>query len=92
MGFLTDLLLLPIMGPVKGLAFIAEQIQEAAEAGLLDEDQIQAELMTLEMRRATGEVSDEEYEEYQATLLEYLEAMRQYREYEQNPDAVDDES
>lgn len=91
MGLLTDLLLFPIMGPVKGLAFIAERVQEAAEAGLVDEDQVRAELMTLELRRATGEISDEEYEEYETTLLEYLEAIRLYREQALDEETYGDE-
>lgn len=80
MGFLTDLLLFPIMGPVRGVAFIAQQVQEAAEAGLLDEDQVQAELLSLSLQHATGEISDAEYEGYETELLDILDAMRVYRE------------
>lgn len=80
MGFLTDLLLFPLLGPVKGVAFIAEQVQAAAEAGLLDEDQVQGELMSLSMRHAMGGMSDEEYEAAETELLEILNAMRIYRE------------
>jgi hypothetical protein len=80
MGLLTDLLLLPITGPVKGLAFIAQQVQDAAEAGLLDENQVQAELLSLSMQRDAGQISDEEYDAYEAELLELLDAMRIYRE------------
>jgi hypothetical protein len=80
MGLLTDLLLLPITGPVKGLAFIAQQVQDAAEAGLLDENQVQAELLSLSMQRDAGQISDEEYDAYEAELLELLDSMRIYRE------------
>jgi uncharacterized membrane protein len=80
MGFLTDLLLFPIMGPVRGVAFIAQQVQEAAEAGLLDEDQVQAELLSLSLRHATGEISEEEYAAAETELLGILDAMRIYRE------------
>ena len=80
MGLLTDLLLLPIMGPVKGIAFIAQQVQDAAEAGLVDENQVQAELLTLSMQRDAGQISEEEYEAYETELLDLLDAMRIYRE------------
>lgn len=80
MGLLTDLLLLPITGPVKGLAFIAQQVQDAAEAGLVDENQVQAELLALSMQRDAGEISDAEYEAYETELLDLLDAMRIYRE------------
>jgi hypothetical protein len=80
MGFLTDLLLFPIMGPVRGVAFIAQQVQEAAEAGLLDEDQVQAELLSLSLRQATGEISEEEYAVAETELLGILDSMRIYQE------------
>lgn len=80
MGLLTDLLLLPITGPVKGLAFIAQQVLDAAEAGLVDENQVQGELMTLSMQRDAGQISEEEYEAYETELLDLLDAMRIYRE------------
>lgn len=89
MGFLTDLLLFPIMGPVRGVAFIAQQVQEAAEAGLLNEDQVQAELLSLSLRRATGEISETEYEEYETELLDILDAMRVYRESMQETESGD---
>jgi Gas vesicle protein G len=80
MGLLTNLLLFPLMGPVHGVAFIARQVQEAAEAGLLDEDQVQAELLSLSMQHAAGDISDIEYEEYETELLDILDAMRIYQE------------
>jgi outer membrane protein TolC len=89
MGLLTDLLLLPIMGPVKGIAFIAQQVQDAAEAGLVDEDQVQAELLTLSMQRNTGEISEAEYEAYETELLDLLDAMRIYKESMMDPEALE---
>jgi hypothetical protein len=80
MGLLTNLLLFPLMGPLHGMAFIAQQVQEAAEAGLLDEDQVQAELLSLSMQHAAGNISDDEYEAYETELLDILDAMRVYRE------------
>ena len=88
MGLLTNLLLLPIMGPLKGIEFIARQVQEAAEAGLVDEDQVQAELLTLSMQRATGEISEAEYEAYETELLDLLDAMRIYKESQLDPGAM----
>ncbi len=91
MGFLTDLLLFPLMGPVRGVAFIAGQVQEAAEAGLLDEDQVQGELMSLSMQHAIGEISDADYEAAETELLEMLDAMRIYRESMMEEDEWDGE-
>lgn len=92
MGLLTDLLLLPIMGPVKGMAFIAQQVQDAAEAGLVNEEEVQAELLSLSMQRDTGEISEAEYEAYEAELLDLLEAMRMYKESMMDSGGVDHEA
>lgn len=91
MGLLTNLLLFPLMGPVHGVAFIARQVQEAAEAGLLDEDQVQAELLSLSMQHAAGGLSDAEYEAYETELLDILDAMRVYRESMMEAEPWDDD-
>ena len=88
MGLLTDLLLLPLMGPLKGMAFIAQQVQDAAEAGLVDEEEVQAELLSLSMQRDAGQISEEEYEAYETELLDLLEAMRIYKEAMMDPEAM----
>lgn len=80
MGLLSGLLLLPITGPVRGLQFVLEQIQAHVDAELLDDGRLQAELMTLSMRHELGEISDAEYEEQEAVLLDELNAIRAYRE------------
>jgi len=80
MSLLLDLLLLPVMGPVRGVAFIAEQVQEVAEAELLNEDQIQGELLSLSLQRDMGMISAAEYDEFEVALLVQLEAIRVYKE------------
>jgi hypothetical protein len=55
-------------------------VRGEAEVGLLDEDQVQAELLSLSMQHAAGDISDIEYEEYETELLDILDAMRIYRE------------
>jgi hypothetical protein len=80
MGLLSGLLLLPITGPVKGLQFIIEQIQEEAQAAMLDERRVQAELIDLSLRFDQGEMSEAEFEEREAALLERLNAIVAYKE------------
>ena len=80
MGLLSGLLLLPITGPVHGLQFILEQIQAQVDAELLDDGRMQAELMALSMRHELGEISDAEYDEQEAVLLDELNAIRAYKE------------
>lgn len=80
MGLISGLLLLPITGPVRGLQFIIEQIQAEADAALLDQGRIQAELANLSLAHDLGEVSDEEYLAREAELLAYLNAVRAHEQ------------
>ena len=62
MGLLSDLLLLPVMGPVRGLRFIAEQVQ--------------AELIRLSVQRDLGQISEDEYAAQEEALLEQLNVLQ----------------
>jgi Gas vesicle protein G len=80
MGLLSDVLLLPITGPVRGLRCIAEQIKEQVDAELdpqLEAEQVQAEIIRLSMRRDLGQISEDEYAAQETALLEQLNALLQ---------------
>ena len=79
MGLLTDVLLLPITGPVRGLRFIAEQVKEQADAERDPRrraEQVQGELIELSVRRDLGQISEDEYAAQEAALLEQLNALQ----------------
>ena len=79
MGLLTDVLLLPITGPIRGLRFIAEQVKDQVDA---ERDparrvqQVQAELIRLSVRRDLGQISEDEYAAQEEDLLAQLNALR----------------
>jgi hypothetical protein len=75
-GLITGLLTLPL-APVRGTVWLAERIQEQAEAELYDEDVIRAQLMEIEAARETGEISEEEATRAEDQLLERLIAARE---------------
>ena len=77
MGFLTNLLTFPVLGPIKGVIWIAEQVTEQAEKELYDEDKVRGQLMELELRYDLGEVSEEEYLAAEEVLLERLKVARE---------------
>jgi len=77
MGFLIDLLTFPVMGPIKGVVWIAEKVAEEADKKLYDEDAVRGQLMELELRYDLGEISEEEYLEAEDTLLERLRVIRE---------------
>jgi hypothetical protein len=78
-GLLSNLLLFPITGPIHGLKFVLEQIQAQVDAQVLDEGQVTADLMAIGLQHEMGEISDEEYAEQEAALLEQLNAIRAYK-------------
>jgi len=77
-GLITGLLTLPL-APVRGTIWIAEQIAAEAERELGDESSIRRRLAEAERRYELGELSLEEYEAVEDTLLERLEHLRELR-------------
>jgi hypothetical protein len=75
-GLISGLLTLPL-APVRGTVWLAERIQEQAEAELYDEDAIRARLMEIEAAREAGEISEEEATQAEDHLLERLIAARE---------------
>ena len=71
MGFFTGLLTLPL-APVRGVAWVAEQVTEEAERQLYDEDRIRAELLQLELDAEDGAIDEEEQREREDELFDRL--------------------
>jgi len=77
MDFVFDLLTSPVLGPIRGVHWLATKVTEAAEAELLDEDRVRNKLLELQMRFDMGEISEEEYDEQEKVLVEQLNAIRE---------------
>jgi gas vesicle protein GvpG len=71
MGLLTGLLGLPV-APVRGVVWLAEQIQDEAEAQYYDPARIRAELDRVEQLRRSGELPERECAELEDELLQRL--------------------
>lgn len=80
MGLISGVLLFPVMGPVRGFRFILERLRDEAEAVLRDEGRAFAELIDLGLRHDAGQISDGDYAEQEADLLERLSSIRDYRD------------
>jgi hypothetical protein len=72
MGLITGLITLPL-APVRGVAWIGEQIAEEADRQLDPEARIRRELSRLQVEHELGDLSDEEFERREDELLEQLE-------------------
>ena len=79
MGLILDLLAFPLMGPVKGLVWVAEKVAEQAENELYNADKVRGQLMELELRLDLGEITEEEYLEAEEFLLERLRIIQERR-------------
>jgi hypothetical protein len=72
MGLITGLITLPL-APVRGVAWIGEQIAEEADRQLDPEARLRRELGRLQVEYELGDLSEEEFERREDELLEQLE-------------------
>ena len=68
MGLIAGLLTLPL-APVRGTAWIAQQLLEQAERELDADEQLRQRLEALQIRLELGEIDAEEYEREEQELL-----------------------
>jgi hypothetical protein len=71
MGLFTGLLTLPL-APVRGVAWVAEQVADELERQLYDEDSIRRELLQLELDHEDGLIGDEERRMKEEELMQRL--------------------
>ena len=76
MGFFTGLVTLPL-APVRGAAWVAEQVADEADRQLYDEEQIRREMLQLELDSDDGEIGEEERAEMEDALLDRLAIARE---------------
>jgi Gas vesicle protein G len=71
-GLITGLLTLPL-APVRGVAWVAEQVALEAEREADDATRARRELAQLEMELELGRIDEREYERREEGLLERIE-------------------
>jgi hypothetical protein len=72
MGLIMGLLGLPVVGPIRGVLWLAEQIRDQAEEQYYDPARIRSELERIDEARRTGELSEEECAAAENELLQRL--------------------
>jgi hypothetical protein len=80
MGLLSKILFFPIAGPVAGIRWTLNKVQQVAEKELTDDTAIKQELMELQMLFELGDIDDEEYARRERVLMEQLREVRHWRE------------
>lgn len=86
MGLFTGLLTLPL-APVRGVAWVLEQVVDEADRELHDPARIQRELLQLELDHEDGLIDDAEREAAEDVLFQRLaESRERERPYEPEVD------
>ncbi len=79
MGFLISLLGLPVLGPVQLVRWLGGAVSEQALAEYFDEGKVRGELLELQQRYDSDEVSAEEFDRLEKELLERLDQIREFK-------------
>lgn len=82
MGLLSALAF-PVLGPIKGVMWIAEKVGEQAENQMFNADTVRGQLMELELRFDMGEISEADFNEAEEILLERLKFIRERNKIEE---------
>ncbi|MFZ3091751.1 MAG: gas vesicle protein GvpG [Nitrospirota bacterium] len=69
-----------LLAPFKGVIWIGEKINEAAEKEVSDEGRMKEKLMELQLKFELDEISEVEYNKQEKELLERLDAIRKTKE------------
>lgn len=80
MGLLTQILTLPL-APVRGVAWVADRVLEAAEDKYYDPAPVHRELAELERRLLNGEIDEATFDEREDELLDRLDEIRARRDH-----------
>lgn len=72
--FLIDSLL------IGGIRFVLDKVASAAEHELHDEDRLREELLAAQMRVELGEMSEDEFAEFERDVLARMREIREARE------------
>jgi hypothetical protein len=89
-GLFKELVLLPL-APVRGTAWVAEQITEEAERRLYDEDNIKREMLQLEIESDEGRLGEKERVAKEDELLDRLAVSRRREVEDQELAAVEEQ-
>jgi hypothetical protein len=71
MGLFTGLLTLPL-APVRGAAWVVQQVADEAERQADDQSQLRRQLLQLELDRDAGLIDDGDYERASDSVLDQI--------------------
>jgi hypothetical protein len=75
MGILFNILAFPVMGPIKGMKWIAEKVDDAVQQTVSNKGKIKEDLLELQMQLEMGKITEEEFNRQERELLEKLDRL-----------------
>jgi hypothetical protein len=81
------LLTLPLLGPITGIMWIGEQIQERVDTELNETENLGKQLLSLQLAFDLGEISEEDFEEQEEALLIRIQEMEDMANEEEDGDS-----
>ena len=88
---LGKILLLPVMGPISGLMWIGEQIQERTNTEFDAQENLHKQLLSLQLKFDMGDLSEEEFDAQEEELLLKIQALELEEESRLALEAEDEE-
>ena len=80
MSIILNTLMAPLVGPMKGLLWVAEQIKDQTDAEIYDDSKILVELSELELRLDLEQIELKDFEAQEDVLLQRLQAVRKAKQ------------
>ncbi|NEC12359.1 gas vesicle protein [Streptomyces sp. SID8014] len=84
MGLIMNVLTFPL-APVRGAAWVLDQVVLAAEREHYDPGPVRQRLAALEKELLDGEIDEEEFDRREDDLLDWLEECEAYQQNQQVP-------
>ncbi|MET7986137.1 MULTISPECIES: gas vesicle protein GvpG [unclassified Streptomyces] len=79
MGLFTQLVTLPL-APVRGVAWVMDQVLEAAENEYYDPEPVRLRLAELERQLNSGEIDEETFDRIEDELLDRLDEIKAHEQ------------
>ncbi|MBD2428195.1 gas vesicle protein GvpG [Phormidium sp. FACHB-1136] len=72
---LLKLLFAPVLGPIEGVAWIADKVLEQADVSTNDAESLQKQLLALQLSFDMGDIPEEEFVAQEEEILLALQAL-----------------
>lgn len=72
---LLKLLFAPVLGPIEGVAWIADKVLEQADISTNDAESLQKQLLALQLSFDMGEIPEEDFMTQEEEILQALQAL-----------------